>query len=132
MLQALESTRVDRSRAGEGDDEIDIRVLRNGLLQAGVDREESLLGSPVGLLDVVATKGVDRGSDGGGLTTAREVEVEHALDGTGMETVDEGAGVGIERPEPESAALGDLGLEVNDVVGGLGALAIRMAGTEPT
>ena len=85
MLQALEGTRVDGSRAGKVDDDIDIRVLGHGLLQAGVDGEEGLLGTPVELLDVVATEGVDHHGDGGGLTTARVVEVEHTLDGAGLD-----------------------------------------------
>jgi hypothetical protein len=65
MLQALEGTRVDRSRAGEVEDDVDIRVLGNGLLQAGVDEEESLLGSPVEFMDVMVTEGVDHGGNGG-------------------------------------------------------------------
>ena len=127
MLQALKSTRVDGSRAGKVDDDIDIRVLGHGLLQAGVDGEEGLLGTPVELLDVVATEGIDHGGDGRGLTTAGVVE--HALDGTGLETVNKGAGVGIERPEPGSAALGNLGLEVDDVVGGLGTFTVGVDGS---
>lgn len=129
VLQALQSTRVNGSRAGEVDDDVDVRVLRDGLLQAGVDGEESLLGTPVEFLDVVATEGVDHSSDGGGLTTAGVVEVQHTLDSTGLETVDEGAGVGIERPEPGATVLGDLGLEVDDVVGCLGTLTIGVDGT---
>jgi hypothetical protein len=38
-------------------------------------------------LDVVATEGVDHGSNGGSLPAKRVVEDEHALDGTGLETV---------------------------------------------
>jgi hypothetical protein len=48
----------------------------------------------------------------------------------GLETVDEGASVGSEKPEPDSAALGDLGFEVDDVVGGLGTPTVgRIAPT---
>ena len=38
--------------------------------------------------------------------------------------MNEGASVGIERPEPGSATLEDLGLEVNNVVGGLGMFTV--------
>ena len=52
-------------RAGKVDDDIDIRVLGNDLLQAGVDGEEGLRSTLIELLDVVATEGINHGGDGG-------------------------------------------------------------------
>ena len=52
--------------------------LLDSLLDAGVDRKKRFLGAPVELLNVVATEGVDHGGDGGRVTTAAVVEVEHA------------------------------------------------------
>jgi hypothetical protein len=87
-------------------------VLENGLLQAGVDGEESLL-------DFSRTSGCGGHRRGGSWRQRRGID-EHALDGTGWE----GVSVDIEKPEPGSVALGDLGLEVDDVVGGPGTLTV--------
>ena len=125
VLQALKGTRVHRARRGKVDNDVNIRVLRHGLLQPSVDRQKGLLRSPVELLDVVSTEGVNHGSDGRRLASTRVVKVEHALDGTGLETVDERAGLSIEGPEPRTAGL-RLRLELDDVVRGLRALAIRV------
>ncbi len=123
-LEALKRARVHTTRAGEVDDNINIGVLGDSLLEGRVDREEGLLGSPVELLDVVSTEGVDHRGDGGGLATAGVVEVEHSLDGTGLETVHEGAGGSIERPVCRARGSRALGVEVDKDVGGLGALSI--------
>jgi hypothetical protein len=128
-LEALKSARVHTTRAGKVDNNVDIGVLGDGLLERGVDGQEGLFGSPVELLDVVATEGVDHGSDGGSLATARVVKVQHALDGTGLETIDERAGVSIEWPE-RGAGSGALGVEVDEKVGGLSALSIGVDRTQ--
>jgi hypothetical protein len=91
-LQALQRAGVDATRAGKVDDNIDIRVLRHSLLQAGVNGEKSLFRSPVELLDVVATEGVNHGGNGGGLTAAGVVKVQHSLDSTRLETINERTG----------------------------------------
>ena len=88
-FQALKSARVYTTRAGKVHNDINVRVLVNSLLEAGVDREESFLGSPVELLDVMTTERIDHGSDGRGFTTAGVVEVKHSLDSTGLETIHE-------------------------------------------
>ena len=60
----LEGARVDAAGRGKVDDNVGVGVLLNGLLYAGVNRKESLLSSPVELLDVVAAEGVNHRSDG--------------------------------------------------------------------
>ena len=104
-------------------------MLLDCLLDTSVHREKSLLGTPVELLDVVTTEGVDHSSNGRSLTTAGVIKVEHTLDSTGLETEDEGAGSIVKRPEP-GPGRGLVGsVEVDDLVVGLSALAVRANGT---
>ena len=127
-LEALKRARVHTARAGEVDNNINIGVLGDSLLEGRVDGKEGHLSSPVELLDVVSTEGVDHGGDGGSLTTAGVVEVEHSLDGTGLETVHEGAGGSIKRPVRRARGSRALSVEVDKDVGGLGALSIGVNG----
>lgn len=91
---------VHTARAGEVHNDIGIRVLLDGLFDAGVNRQKGLLCSSVEFLDVVATEGVDHSSDGRRFATARVVEVEHVLDSTGLKAVDQTACLSIEKFEP--------------------------------
>ena len=56
-LEALKGARVHRMRRGEVNNNISIGVLGASLLEARADGEERLLGAPVELSDVVASKG---------------------------------------------------------------------------
>lgn len=80
---------VDTSGGSKVDHDIDVGVLGNGLVDLLVDGQQSLAGAPVHLADELATKGVDDAGDGGRLSLADEVKVQHALDGSGLQTVDE-------------------------------------------
>lgn len=62
-------------------------MLGHGLVYILVDWQQSLTGSPVHLADELTTEGVDDACNGGCLALADEVEIEHALDGSGLETV---------------------------------------------
>jgi hypothetical protein len=124
VLESIESRRVDGSLRREVDEDVGVGVLFGGLGEGGVDGEEGLLCAPVELLDVVSAEGVDHRSDGGSLSAAREVEVEHALDGSGLETEDEGSGGFVEGSVRRSTG-GRLGLESDDVVVGLLSRAVN-------
>jgi hypothetical protein len=124
VLESIESRRVDGSLRREVDEDVGVGVLLGGLGEGGVDGEEGLLCAPVELLDVVSAEGVDHRSDGGSLSAAREVEVEHALDGSGLETEDEGSGGFVEGSVRRSTG-GRLGLESDDVVVGLLSRAVE-------
>ena len=142
-VESLESALVDRARRSEVDKNICIRALLDCVLDGGENREQSLLGSPVepniegistraipsmrldSLLDVVTTEWVDHGSDRRSLTAARIVEVQHALNSTGLETEDKGAGASIKGSVPRPFAGRGSSLERNEVaidlrLGGLG------------
>jgi hypothetical protein len=95
-LHELHGGGVDTPRGGKVNDGIDVGVLGHGLLDVLVDGEQGLAGAPVHLADELAAKGVDNAGDGGGLALADEVEVKHALDGTGLEAVDEASGLVVE------------------------------------
>lgn len=96
-LHQLHSGGVDTSGGGEVDDDVDVGVLGNGLGDLLVDGQESLAGSPVHLGDELTTESVDDTGDGGGLALADEVEVEHTLNGAGLQTVDETSGLVVEQ-----------------------------------
>ncbi|KAI6751769.1 hypothetical protein HG531_006465 [Fusarium graminearum] len=89
VLHELHGRAVDTSGRSKVDDNIDVGVLLHGLSNLLVDRQQSLAGSPVHLADELAAKGVDNTGDRGLGSLADEVEVEHALDGSRLETVDE-------------------------------------------
>ena len=71
-------------------------------------------------------KGVDHGSNGRGLSSARVIKVEHALDGARLETIHERTRVGVERPVRRTSGTRALGLKVDDMVRRLRAFAIRV------
>ena len=56
-LKNLLCARVDGTRRGKVDDDIDIGVLLDGLREGGVDGQQRLLRAPVELLDVVTAEG---------------------------------------------------------------------------
>ena len=130
--QDVQGRSVDRSAGRKVDDDVGVLVLLDGLFDRGVDGQEGLLGTPVELLNVVSSEGVDHGSDRGGLSATREVKVEHSLDSTGLETKDERSGVLIERPVRRSTGDGVPGsvLERDDVVAGLVSGPVGLDGTE--
>lgn len=125
----LEGRSVDGSGRCEVDNDVNVRVLLDGLTDGSVDGKESFLGTPVELLNVVATEGVDHSGDGRNLSTTREVKVEHALDGTGLETEDERPSVIVERSEPRSSARDGLSVEPDDLVVGLLPAAVSLDST---
>ena len=116
---------IDRARGRKVDYAVDLRMLFHSFLDRGIDGKESLFGAPVELLDVVATEGIDHRRDGGVLTTATVVEVEHALDSTRLETIHERASVGIKWSV--GGASRGVHIEVDDLVVGLDAYTL---GTE--
>lgn len=93
-------------------------MLLDSLSDRGVDGEEGFLCTPVELLDVVTSEGVDHGGDRRRLSSAREVEIEHALDGSGLETVDKRSGGLVEGPVRGSSGGIGGGVESDDVVSG--------------
>jgi len=119
VLEGVESRRVNTSARREVDEDVGVGVLLGGLSDGSVDGEEGLLCTPVELLDVVTSEGVDHGSDRGSLPSAREVEVEHSLDSSRLETVNEGSSGLVEGSVGRSSGGGG-GVESNDVVSGLG------------
>lgn len=89
VLEDLQGGRVNAPGTGKVDNNVNIRVFRDGLIDRGVDREQSLLGTPIELLNMVSAEWVDHGSDRSRSTTARVIEIKHALDGTGLEAIHE-------------------------------------------
>jgi len=103
-LEELHCRLVYGSRRGEVDDGVDICVLGNGLADVLVDGQQSLAGSPVPVSPLavflqmlivawhahfaheLAAECVDDTGDRGLLALADEVEVEHALHGTGLQS----------------------------------------------
>ena len=96
VLHQLQGGAVDTSGRGEVDDNVNIGVLAEGLVDLLVDGQQSLAGAPVHLAHELTTESVDDTGNRGGLALADEVEVEHALDGSGLETVDEASGLVVE------------------------------------
>src|ERR1700712_696749 len=80
---------VDTSGRSKVDDDIDFGVLGGGLVDLLVNGQQSLAGAPVHLADELDTECVDDAGDGGSLSLADEVKVQHALDGSGLQAVDE-------------------------------------------
>lgn len=72
----------------------------------------------------MSSEGVDHGGDTGSLTTTSEIEIEHALNGTGLKTVNERTGILVERTEPGTLAWGSKVVEMNDSV-----LSARLSGS---
>lgn len=64
-------------------------MFAGGLVDLLVDRQESLTGSPVHLADELTTKCVDDASNGWRFSLTDEVEVQHALDSSWLQTIDE-------------------------------------------
>lgn len=101
-------------------------MLAHGLLRRLVDGQQGLAGAPVHLADELTTEGVDDTGNRRGLALADEVEIQHALDGTGLETIDEASGLVIEESVRRKRAQRSAGSSetLDLVVGGeaLGAL----------
>ena len=97
ITEHLQSRRIHTTRARKVHHNINIRVLLHSLLNGRIHRQQRLLGSPIELLDVVTTKGVDHSRDTGRLPSAGIVKVQHALDRTRLETIDERTRVSVER-----------------------------------
>lgn len=126
-FETLQGTAVHTPRARKVDDDIDIRVLLDGLSERGVHRQQRLPRAPIELLDVVTTERVNHRSDGRTGALARVVEIKHTLDSTRLETVDKAAGLGIEWTVSGSdggmTILGRSVIETHDDVVGLGTFA---------
>ena len=123
LLQDLHGRAEDGTGRSEVDDDINVGVLANSLSDGGVHGQEGLLGSPVEFLDVVSTEGVNHGSDGGSGTSAREVKVKHALNGTGLETIHKAASFSSEGKVPLAVSSGG-GIEVDNIVPNIVALSV--------
>lgn len=89
VLHQLHGGAVDTAGRGKVDNDVNIGMLGNGLLNLLIDGQEGLAGAPVHLADELTTEGIDDASNRGCGTLADEVEIEHALDSTGLQTVDE-------------------------------------------
>lgn len=89
VLHQLHGGAVDTAGRGKVDNDVNIGVLGNSLGNLLVDGQEGLASAPVHLADELTTKSVDDASDRGGGALADEVEIKHALDSTGLQTVDE-------------------------------------------
>lgn len=89
VLHKLHGGAVDTSGRSKVDDNVDIGVLAHCLVNLLVDGQQSLAGSPIHLADELTTESVDDTGDRGLRALADEVEIEHALDGSGLKTVDE-------------------------------------------
>jgi hypothetical protein len=78
-----------------------------GRPRGGRDRGE---GRKRHLLDVVATKRVNHSRNTWDLPATGVIKVEHALDGPGLESIDEGPRLGIKRSVPRPSAGSSLDL----------------------
>lgn len=96
VLHQLHCRLVDGSRGSKVDNGINIGVLGHRFLNRLVDWEESLAGSPVHFGDELATESVDDAGNGWSFTLADEVEIQHSLDSSWLETVDEASGLVVE------------------------------------
>lgn len=72
-------------------------MLSHGLVDVLVDGQQSLAGTPVHLAHELATKCVDNAGNGGSCALADEVKVEHPLDSSGLQTVDEASCLVVEK-----------------------------------
>lgn len=88
VLHQLHGGGVDGARRGEVDNGVNVGVLGHGLLNILVDGKESLAGTPVHLADELTTEGVDNTRYGRSGALADEIEIEHALHGSGLHTTD--------------------------------------------
>ena len=79
---------VDGSGRRKVDHSIDISMLLHGLSDILVNREKGFTGSPVHLAHELTSECVDDTCHGWGFTLADKVEIEHALDGSWLKTVD--------------------------------------------
>ena len=107
-------------------------MLCDSLRESGINREESLLRSPVELLDVMSTEGIDHGSNTWGAPSTRIIKVQHPLDSTGLQSIDQAAGGIIERPVPRSRTRLALLIKTDDLVVGLDAGSVGADGTNFT
>lgn len=96
VLHELHGGLVHTARRSKVDNGIDVSVLGHGLVYALVDWEKGLAGSPVHLADELSTESVDDARNGGCGALADEVEIEHALDGSWLETVHEASRLVVE------------------------------------
>lgn len=71
-------------------------MLLHGLSNVLVDGEQGLAGAPVHLADELTAECVDDTCDGRSLALADKVEIEHALDGSGLQAVDKASGLVVE------------------------------------
>src|SRR6266403_1209995 len=92
----FECTRIDRARRGEVDHNINVGMFLHSLAHGRIHGKEGLLGTPVELLNMVATKRIDHSGNRRGLASTRVIEVEHALNGTRLEAVHERASRSVE------------------------------------
>jgi hypothetical protein len=124
VLEKLHGGGVDTAGRCEVDYGVDVGVLAGCLLDFLVDGQQCLAGTPVHLADELTAEGVDDTGDGRLLALADEVEIEHTLNGPGLEAVDEASGLLTEksmlRERAEGPARGSETLDV--IVGGEAAL----------
>lgn len=96
VLHELHGRAVDASGRSKIDDDVNVGVLGHGLVRLLVDGQQGLAGAPVHLANKLTAKSIDNTSNRRGLALADEVKVQHALDGTGLETIDKASGLVVE------------------------------------
>ena len=101
-------------------------MLRDSLLKTCVNREKSLLCSPVKLLDMVAAERVNHGSNRGGLTSARVIKVQHSLDGTRLETIYKGSCGSVKGFVGWTSHRASLGIKTDEKIRRLSTFSVRV------
>ena len=96
ILHQFHSRGIDRSGGSEVNDGVNISVLSDGLTDILVDWQQSLARAPVHFAHELTTESVNNTSDGGSGALADEVEVEHALNSSGLQAVDEASRLVVE------------------------------------
>jgi hypothetical protein len=96
VLHQLHGGAVDTSRGSEVHHCVHVTVLLHRLAHTLVDGEQGLACAPVHLAHELTTESVDDTCHGWGLSLADEVEVQHALHGSWLESVDEASGLVVE------------------------------------
>lgn len=126
VLHELHGGLVHTARRSKVDNGIDVRVLGHRLLYALVNWQKGLAGSPVHLADELSTKGIDDARNGRCGALADEVEIEHALHGSWLETVHEASCLVVEESMLCARAQRPAGSnEASDVVVGIASTAGR-------
>ena len=133
VLHELHGGLVHTARRSKVDNGIDVRVLGHRLVYALVNWEQGLAGSPVHLADELTTESVDDARNGWCGALADEVEIEHALHGSWLETVHEASRLVVEESVLSTRAQWSAGSsKAADVVVGIASASDRGRSTTST